>query len=84
MNQTTDWMDKRYQELLEDELRVLGRRAARPNFHIEELEGTLKDLYIFDGADWDGRGPFESLGIQASIAAYETFIAEWKKSHGGV
>jgi hypothetical protein len=75
-----EWLDKRYEELLEDELRVLERRSRLDGFMVEELEGTLRDLYIREGADWEGRGSIEAVSLGATIAAYELFIERWKKS----
>lgn len=73
-------LERRYQETFEEEYRMLERRRARdPNLTIEYLEGTLKSLYTIEGNDWEGRGPLLDQVIAAQIAAYETFIENWKK-----
>jgi len=79
MSSSNDWWDIKYQETFEAELRGLERRrAADPSCTITDIEGTLKHLYIMDGADWGGRGSVQDASIAATIAAYEHFLACWK------
>lgn len=79
MGESDKWRDLKYQETFEQELRGLEkRRASDPNCTIEDLEGTLRHLYIMDGSDWIGRGDLQDIILYATIAAYEHFIAEWK------
>jgi hypothetical protein len=33
-----------------------------------------------DGNDQGGRGPVQDIDLAATIAAYERFIAEWKRN----
>jgi hypothetical protein len=81
MGESDNWRDLKYQETFDQELRGLERRrAADPTCTVEDIEGTLKHLYIMDGADWGGRGELQDLVLNATIAAYEHFIAEWKAS----
>ena len=78
-NASTDWRDRKYQEVLEDELRGLERRRlSDPSCTREDLEGVLKHLYNNDGADWYGRGEVQDIIMSATIAAYEIFITKWK------
>jgi hypothetical protein len=79
MHSSTDWRDIKYRETFEEELRGLQRRRASDSaLTIEDIEGTLKHLYIMDGSDWVGRGGVQDMAMAATIAAYERFIAEWK------
>ncbi len=79
MGESDKWRDLKYQEIFEQELCGLERRrASDPNCTVEDIEGTLKHLYIMDGADWGGRGEPQDTIVYATIAAYEHFIAEWK------
>jgi len=79
MGSSHEWQDKKYTETFEDELRGLERRrAANPNCTIADIEGTLKHLYIMDGADWGGRGGVQDAVMAATIAAYEHFLADWR------
>ena len=79
MNFTQDWQKKKYTETFESELRGLERRrAADPNCTIADIEGTLRNLYIMDGADHDGRGGVQDAVMAATIAAYERFISCWQ------
>jgi hypothetical protein len=74
-----EWQDVKYTEIFEEELRGLERRrAADPRCTLADIEGTLKHLYIMDGADWGGRGGVQDTTMAATIAAYEHFIAHWK------
>jgi len=79
MDSSQKWQDVKYTETFEEELRGLERRrAADPNCTIADIEGTLKHLYIMDGADWGGRGGVQDIIMAATIAAYEHFLADWK------
>ncbi len=78
--ESTDWEDKKYKESFDDEIRLLTRRrAADPDCTIEDLEGILNSLYILDGNNGEGRSNVQQISLSASIAAYESFIHEWKK-----
>jgi hypothetical protein len=76
---SVDWRDTKYNETLEEEIRGLQRRReSDPGCGIADLEGVLQHLYHLDGADWGGRGEVQDITLQATIAAYEHIIAEWK------
>jgi hypothetical protein len=77
---SADWQEETYRKSYEKELEGLLRRIAiDPSCTAENLEGTLKSLYIMDGSDWLGRGEVQSLNLAAAIAAHETVIDELKK-----
>ena len=79
MGSSQEWQNTTYTTTFEEELRGLQRRrAADSNCTIADIEGTLKHLYIMDGADWGGRGSVQDATMAATIAAYEYFIAAWK------
>jgi hypothetical protein len=81
MGLSSEWRDIKYAETFEEELRGLERRrASDPSCTIADLEGTLRHLYIMDGADWGGRGDVQDTILAATIAAYEHYIAMWKKN----
>ena len=76
---SADWREVKYAETFEAELRGLERRrAADPSCTVADIEGTLRHLYIMDGADQGGRGGVQDAVMAATIAAYEHFIARWK------
>ena len=78
---SVDWQEDTYKETYESEIRGLRKRlAADPACTAEDLEGTLKSLYIMDGSDWQGRGEVQSINLSAAIAAYEEIIGELKKN----
>jgi len=73
------WRDTKYTETFEAELRGLERRrAADPGCTVSAIEGTLRHLYIMEGADQGGRGGVQDTALAATIAAYEHFIDSWK------
>ena len=79
MNGSVDWRDAKFGEVLEQETTGLARRrSADPDCTIAALEAQLSHLYIMEGADWGGRGELQDTVLAATIAAYESFIAEWK------
>ncbi|MDR2552428.1 MAG: hypothetical protein LBD31_04580 [Treponema sp.] len=70
-----DWREAAYRDAYEGEIRGLQRRLeADRSCTVEDLEGTLKNLYIMEGADWGGRGEVQNTVLAAAIAAYETVI----------
>lgn len=73
-------MNNKYNEIYDEELRGLERRRARdPALTVDMLQETLKALYNIEDNNWEGRGPLQDQVISAEIAAYETFIHNWKK-----
>ena len=75
-----EWRDIKYREVFEQETRGLDRRwQSKAGCTIEELQGTLNNLYIMDGADQGGRGSLQDVIMAATIAAYEKFIAEQRR-----
>jgi hypothetical protein len=76
-----EWRDIKYRETFEEETRgLVRRRQSDQNCRIEDLEGTLKALYIMEGANQGGRGDIQDTAMAATIAAYERFIAQWRAS----
>ena len=83
MSSSIAWKDIKYEEVFEQELRGLQRRRqSDPSCTVKDIDGVLQNLYIMDGADWYGRGDVQDITMAATIAAYEHFIAEWKKEGG--
>ncbi|HPV59694.1 MAG TPA: hypothetical protein PKZ23_08985 [Rectinema sp.] len=79
-----DWRDQKYIEVFDGTLNGLERRrAVDPAFSIEDVENQLVHLYVLDGNDWLGRGALGDIISEATIAAYELFIEEWKIEKGG-
>jgi len=80
MSETTQWIDEKYSQVYEEELRGLGRRREHdPLFTVQDAKGILQNLYIMEGNDWTGRGQLQDASLSATINAYEHFIAAWQK-----
>jgi hypothetical protein len=80
MSETTENLEQTYQQTYDQEYRGLERRREHdPCCSIKDIEGILKNLYIWEGNNWDGRGETAQAGLAATIAAYEAFIENWKK-----
>jgi hypothetical protein len=78
MGETTDNIEEVYERVYNTELSALERRRANdPTCTIADIEGLLNNLYIWDGHYW--RGQVQDADHSATIAAYEHFIAQWKK-----
>jgi len=82
MAESKEWLEIKYNETFEEETRGLSRRRqADSGCKAEDLEGTLKNLYIMEGADQEGRGELQDTILSARIAAYECFISNWKSEN---
>ncbi len=80
MSETIEWQADKYKTVYEEELRFLERRRANDtSCTIKDVQGILKNLYIQEGNNQDGRGPVQDIVLSATIAAYEFFIEDWKK-----
>ncbi|MGP1415824.1 MAG: hypothetical protein ACTTJ6_07895 [Treponema sp.] len=79
MSETDSWEQDKFNEVFEDELRLLNRRFESSCFcSIEELEGILHSLYIMEGQSNEGK--VREISLSATIAAYEAFVHEKKRS----
>ena len=80
MSESVGWEDKKYQEVFDDETRLLvRRRAADESCSIDDIQGILDSLYILDGNNAEGRSSVQQIVLSATIAAYEAFIHQWQK-----
>jgi hypothetical protein len=79
MAESDSWEEDKFSEVFEDELRLLNRRfESKTSCSIEELEGILQSLYIMEGQNLEGK--VHEISLSATIAAYEAFIHEKKRS----
>ncbi len=79
MTEQNDWETEKFNEVFDDEIRVLNRRKVHDkSCSIDDLAGTLQALYILEGNNMAGRSRVQEIALSASIAAYEKFIEEWK------
>ena len=78
MSEIDSWEQDKFNEVFEDELRLLNRRfESNVSCSIEDLEGILQSLYIMEGRNIEGK--VHEIILSATMAAYETFIHEKKK-----
>jgi hypothetical protein len=79
MNSKT-WQDEMYERIYSEELTGLEKRKLHDkDFSSLDVARTLKDLYVLDGSDWLGRGEAGDITSNATIAAYENFLARLGK-----
>jgi hypothetical protein len=79
MRSTVSWQDEKYREVFEGIVRGLDRRRALdPDFALADAEGMLAHLYVLEGNNQLGRGKPDEISLEATISAYEHYIAEWK------
>jgi hypothetical protein len=75
----TDWREVKYQDVYMGIMQSLeAQRLHDATFTPAAAEGILQHLYVLDGNDWLGRGDVGDIVSNATIAAYESFIASWK------
>ena len=71
-------LEKRYDEVFDALYRYLDeRRRTDPAFSPDDIRAFLKDAYVRLGNNWIGRGTLFDTTQNATIAAYETFLANW-------
>ncbi len=81
MKSMSDLKEKQYQETFDAiTAQLTMRRRLDKSFDLDECRRLLHTEYINDGNDFIGRGTLQDIVQQATIAAYEAFIAEWDHS----
>lgn len=60
-------------------IKFLENRIQFANLKINDLEGELHHLTIYEGQDWGGRGELKNSEIQGQIYAYMAIIDTMKK-----
>ncbi|MBN1482188.1 hypothetical protein EH223_08020 [candidate division KSB1 bacterium] len=74
-----DLREKQYQDTFDATIAQLTmRRRTEMNFTLHECQKILESEYINQGNNWVGRGSLQDIVQEATIAAYEVFIAEWR------
>jgi len=80
----TSYIDELYEETFESVYGSLLEMVQRDPEQAERfIRGVLKGLYIRQGNDWTGRGAIGNAGLDASVAAYESVLAELRASRTG-
>lgn len=81
---STAWKEAAYDETWHTTIASLRRRRLEdPTFSLDDTRGILRHLYIQEGNDWVGRGELQDIKVQATIAAHESFLAEWEAETRG-
>jgi hypothetical protein len=75
-----DWQQEKFNEIFDNVYATTKyRRFSDSSFTIEDLERLLQTLYVNDGNDQSGRGKVGDIISEATIAAHEQVLAEWKR-----
>ncbi len=80
-NNNEDWEDIAFRSTFDATYISLEKRQAfDASFVLEDLERQLEDLYIWDGwaAGAGDRGRAGDINMQATIAAIQCKLYEWK------
>lgn len=73
----TSYIDQSYDDTFESVHENLKKMAHKNPDSTESLiRGLLKSFYVRQGNDWTGRGAIGNAGLDATIAAHESFLAE--------
>ena len=74
-----NYLEERYNEIFEQVCSfIIKKKTEDVSFTKEDLESLLKVQYLYLDQDIEGRGIVGDVPIQATIAAYEHCLAEWK------
>lgn len=79
-NNTERALKRRYDEVFDALYRYLEeKRRTDPAFTPAHVRAFLKDAYVRMGNNWIGKGTLFETTQNATIAAYETFLVNWKE-----
>lgn len=71
-----DLLDQYYAETFKTALDFATDMVKREKeLGVAQIRGTLRDMYVRQGNNVDGRGLFGDADIEATIAAYEQVLA---------
>lgn len=73
-----DYNEKKYNETFDLIYNSIMRQKENGEISIESLEALLRDQYVHSDLDWIGRGEIKNTIIQATIAAIEAILFDWK------
>jgi hypothetical protein len=74
------YLDDLYDRIFDQEFTGLARRReSDAAFSVEDLKRQLYVFYAAQGDDWLGRGDVGNTTYDATIAAWESFCAQWEK-----
>ena len=71
-----DWNDSLYQRAY-DQMYALLCERRRCGESAQAIRDQLAWEYVASGVDWVGKGAVWHITQEATIAAYETFLAAW-------
>lgn len=72
--------EKAFHDGYDSTMQFLENRLKISDVRIEDLEGELHHLTIYEGQDWGGRGELKNAEIQGQIYAYLAIIDTLKKA----
>jgi len=76
----TEWRETAYKKMFESTVAFVKHlKEDDGKFNIEDLEAMLQSEYDRQGLAWDGRGEVVEINIEATIAAIQMELINWKK-----
>lgn len=79
MDNLADINEKEYYDTFDVIYKTTLNQKENGFISIESLEALLQDQYIYSDLDWLGRGEIRDIINQATIAALETILFDWKE-----
>lgn len=76
----SSWREVAYNNKFEGTVKFIqNMKTTDPTFTLKDLEGMLQSEYDREGLAWDGRGEVVEIAIQATIAAIQQELLNWRK-----
>lgn len=74
------WLENLYIETFEATIRAIEyRRESDPKYTLNELLSQLEAMYVIDGNNYGGRSIAAQTDLEASIAAMQFMVNQWRK-----
>jgi hypothetical protein len=73
-----NYYEETYDSVHEGLITLIQKNSCEAEKHIK---GILESLYVRQGNDWTGRGALGNASLDASVAAYESILADLARLH---
>lgn len=79
-----EWRELAYKKEFDNTVKFIETlKKTDPSFTVNHLEAMLQSEYDRQGLAWDGRGEVMEIKIEASIAAIQLELINWRKELSG-